>query len=202
MTGHLDQEHLSPIALMCESDDNVSERLIAMSFHYSALQKCLHWLHAALLLCLIPLGLVMTRMGEGALTNQFYEGHKSLGILAFVVAVVRLAVRAIQGAPPYERALHPLVRVLAKAGHWALYGLVLMIPLVGYAATSICCKPVMLFGLMVVPLEFTGSESLMKLLFVWHETAAIGLALLVCGHIGMALYHRFKARDGVFERMT
>lgn len=187
---------------MCESDDIVSERLFAMQFHYSALQKSLHWLHAALLLCLIPLGLAMVRMGEGALTNQFYEGHKSLGILAFVVAVVRLAVQAIQGAPPYERALHPMVQGLAKAGHWALYGLVVAIPLAGYAATSICCKPVMVFGLVTVPLEIAGSESLMKLLFVWHETAAIVLAFLVSGHIGMALYHRFKARDGVFERMA
>ena len=172
-----------------------------MRTHYSALQKSLHWLHAALLLCLIPLGLTMVRMGEGALTNQFYEGHKSLGIIAFIVAVVRLSVRAVKGAPPYEQALHPLVRVMAKAGHWALYALVLLIPLAGYAATSLCCKPVMLFGLVTVPLEVSGSESLMKGLFAWHETTAVVLAVLVSGHIGMALYHRFKARDGVFERM-
>ena len=173
-----------------------------MRSHYSVLQKSLHWLHACLILSLIPLGLIMTRMGEGALTNLFYGGHKSLGILAFGVAVVRLAVRAVQGAPPYEQELHPVVQVLAKMGHGALYVLVVLTPLAGYAATSICCKPVTLFGLFPVPWEVTGSESLMKLLFFWHETAAIVLALLVAGHFGMALYHRFRAKDGVFDRMV
>ncbi len=173
-----------------------------MRIHYSRLQKSLHWLHAVLLVCLILLGVSMTRMGEGALTNQFYEAHKSLGIVAFVVVLVRLGVRIVSGAPPYERALDPRMLVMAKAAHWLIYGLCLLIPLAGYAATSLCCKPVMFFGLGPLPLELDGTQALMKRLFALHETAAIGLALLVCGHIGMALYHRFIMRDGVFERMT
>ena len=72
----------------------------------------------------------------------------------------------------------------------------------GYAATSICCKPISLFGYLPVPFDVTGSDKLMKQLFSLHEAAAIGLAVLICGHIGMAFYHRFKARDGVFERMV
>jgi len=173
-----------------------------MGNRYSVLQKSLHWLHALLVLSLIPLGLLMTRMGEGPLTNLFFEGHKSLGILAFAVAVIRLSVRAIRGAPPYENALHPMGLVIAKMAHLTMYALVLLIPIAGYAATSICCKPISLFGYLPVPFDVTGSDKLMKQLFSLHEAAAIGLAVLICGHIGMAFYHRFKARDGVFERMV
>lgn len=172
---------------------------MGQTYHVS--QKLLHWLHALLILLLIPSGLAMTRMGEGALTNVLYEGHKSFGILVFCLVIVRITLRIIKGAPAYGASMNPLLIRAARIGQGVIYGLVLVVPVLGYAATSMCCKPVALFGLWSVPLEISGSETLMKQLFFWHETGALVLTALVAGHIMMAIYHRWIARDGLFERM-
>ena len=169
---------------------------------YSPLQKWLHWLHAGLIIPLIIIGLLMVRMGEGALTNTFYEAHKSLGILVFCLILVRIPVRLAVGVPPHAEDDHPVLYFMAKAVQTIIYALLVIVPVLGYVATSICCKPVMLFGLIRMPLEWQGSEDLMKTLFTWHELSAITLSLLLCGHIAMAFYHRLIRRDGVFGRMV
>lgn len=169
---------------------------------YSTLQKWLHWLHAALIIPLILLGVSMVRMGEGALTNGFYEAHKSLGILVFGLVVVRIPVRLTHPTPPYPDTQPALLDRLAKAVQMLIYALLVTVPMLGYVATSLCCKPVMLFGLIRMPLEWQGPEDLMKSLFSLHEITALTLAVLLCGHISMALYHRFVLRDGVFGRMV
>ncbi len=56
---------------------------------YSTTARLLHWTTAILVAILVPVGLAMTRTGEGPLTNTLYELHKSFGILVFVVMVAR-----------------------------------------------------------------------------------------------------------------
>jgi cytochrome b561 len=168
---------------------------------YTTVQKWLHWLHAAIILCALLIGLAIVRMGEGELTNLAYEAHKSLGILAFGLVLIRGVIRIWFGVPEPVESLPILMRVGAKLVHLALYGLILVVPMFGYAATSMCCKPVKLFGLITMPLDMSGSEALMKSIFGWHEALALILLALASAHILMALVHRFILKDGVFERM-
>ncbi len=104
---------------------------------YSSAQKWLHWLIAAMiLLIMIPAGLTMTRLGEGETTNRLYELHKSFGLIIFGLAVVRVVLRWIRGAPPVEPNVSAWQRFAAYASHYALYGLIILVPLTGWAATS------------------------------------------------------------------
>jgi cytochrome b561 len=62
--------------------------------------------------------------------------------------------------------------------------------------------PVSFFGLFNLPVLIGKIEALRLLSDVIHDSGAIVIALLVAGHIGVALKHRFIDRDAVMQRMT
>lgn len=179
-----------------------TEAATAARTEYSAPQKWLHWLHAAMILTLIPVGIVMSDAPEPTPTvNAMYELHKSFGILVFVLAVVRVAYRVGRGAPAYPEDMSPALKRAAAAVHHLLYVLIFVTPALGFVGTSMCCKPVNLFWTVPVPFGFDGSEATIKAVFTAHKIAAITMAVLVIGHIGAALHHGLVLKDGMLRRM-
>ena len=167
---------------------------------YTPIQRGLHHMVAGLILVTLPLGLILPHLEEGDLANLLYDIHKSLGISVFTLAVIRLALRFYLGAPPDPKAGHPVLYRIAKLGHGVLYGLILIVPLLGYTGTSMCCAPVFVFGLVSIPFKFSGSEELVKQIFMAHQWGAWLLGVTALGHIIMAYWH-YRKNDGVFKRM-
>ena len=169
---------------------------------YSSGQKWLHWTMAAIiLLIMIPAGLTMTRLGEGETTNRLYELHKSFGLIIFGLAVMRAIVRLTRGAPPLEPNLPAWQRFAAHVSHSALYMLIFLVPLTGWAATSACCKPVNLFWTIPLSLPVPDGEELAKAIFRFHYGLVYTLAAIVAVHVGAALQHHFLQRDRTLLRM-
>lgn len=169
---------------------------------YSSAQKAVHWITAAFILALVPVGLAMANwMGEGALTNIFYELHKSFGILVFALALTRIALRWKRGAPPLVDGLPRWQRAAAMASHYALYGLIVLVPLSGWAATSACCAPVNLFWTIPLTLPVSGGMETAKAIFVVHYALAFTLTAIVLVHVGAALHHHWVRRDETLRRM-
>ena len=174
---------------------------IAPPTRYSAAQKWLHWLIAAIILSTVPVGLTMTQLGEGELTNRLYELHKSLGLVILALALVRIAVRLRRGAPPLEPGLPAWQQRAAHASHYALYVLIVGTPIVGWAATSACCPPVKLFWTVPVTLPMPRSDALATAIFWIHYGLAFTLIGIVAVHVGAALQHHFIRRDRTLLRM-
>lgn len=169
---------------------------------FSPSQKWLHWLTAAIvILVMVPAGLTMTRIGEGALTNTLYEVHKSFGMIVFGLAVVRAAIRLTRGAPPVEPDVPSWQRFAAYVSHYALYMLIFLVPLTGWAATSACCAPVNLFWTVPLTLPVPGGEDLAKAIFRLHYGFVYTLMAIVAIHVGAALQHHFIRRDRTLLRM-
>lgn len=168
---------------------------------YSATARVLHWVAALLVAILVPVGLAMTRTGEGPLTNALYELHKSFGILIFVVMLARAAFRLVNGAPPPAPGLTSIELFLSKAVHIALYALLLVMPISGYVGVSMCCSPVNLFWTIPVPISFTGSEATVKSILWMHSTASYVLIGLFILHIAGVVNHAMIKHDGVLARM-
>jgi len=169
---------------------------------YSSAQKWLHWTMAAIIvLVMIPAGLTMTRLGDGGLKNSLYELHKSFGMIIFALAVVRAVVRLTRGAPPLEPNLPAWQRFAAHVSHYALYMLIFLVPLTGWAATSACCKPVNLFWTIPLSLPVPDGEDLAKAIFRFHYGFVYTLAAIVAVHVGAALQHHFLQRDRTLLRM-
>lgn len=175
---------------------------------YSPAQRALHWLMAALILCMVPVGVYMTDLpwepppgADPLLKGRIYEMHKSFGIVVFLLACARVFVRVVKGAPPAEASLTPFQRRASAAVHHLLYALIFIVPISGWIATSMCCAPVNLFWSVPVTLPISGTPESSKPVFAVHFTAAFLMTALILGHIGAALMHALILKDGVLRRM-
>lgn len=172
---------------------------------YSPVARRLHWATVAALIVMIPLGFAMTYRGNtldiwDGLTDALYSTHKLLGFLVLWLSAGRLIYRLVHGAPPDEPTLEWWQKAASHLVHWALYGLLLIVPLLGWIGISLF-PSLTVFGLFDLPaLAPPNEEAAKRVLFV-HGWLAILLALLVCGHIAAALFHYFIRKDGVLRRM-
>jgi cytochrome b561 len=169
---------------------------------YSSAQKLLHWTMAVLIVLMVAIGLTMTNLGEGPLTNTLYELHKSLGIVVLTLALIRIAVRWTRSAPPLEP-MPEWQRKAAYASHYSMYALIVLVPLMGWIATSYCCKPVKLFWTVPVSLPIPDAPTMeaARPLFLIHFTLAFTLAAIATIHVTAALHHHFVRRDATLRRM-
>jgi cytochrome b561 len=170
---------------------------------YSATQKVLHWVIAVLIAVMVPVGIGIANLLEpGPVTNILYEVHKSIGVTVFSLALVRILVRWRRGAPPVVPGLPSWQRAAAYSSHYALYLLIVLVPLTGWAATSVCCAPVNWFWTVPVTLPLSGGGmEASEPIFQVHRALALTLTGIVLIHAGAALHHHFVRRDRTLARM-
>lgn len=168
---------------------------------YSPLSKWLHWVMAGFVLCIVPIGLTMTRLPSGKIQDNLFFIHESFGATILALACIRVAVRLIRGAPPPYPGLPPWQRVVAEATHRSLYILLVVVPVLGWAATSAYRAPISVYGLFELPPILAVNKPLAETLFSIHMAGAYLLTALALMHIGAALMHGFVLRDGVLGRM-
>ena len=168
---------------------------------YPATSKLLHWLVAACVLTTAPVAIAMGKVGEGPLQNALYNFHKSLGILIFLLMILRLINRLVVGAPMPDPTIEPWQRTVSSAVHGSLYALLIAMPIVGYIANSAFGAPAPFFGLFNLPPIIGKNEALSDQLFAIHRRAGFLVIILVGMHIGAALFHHFIRRDDVLRRM-
>lgn len=160
----------------------------------------LHWLTV---LCLaLAAGLILTRDEIDGRSARLWllEGHRHFGLFVLMLFFVRVIFRVRAGKLPHEGSTGRLVRWLATATHLALYGLLLVLPLIGWALSNAEGKPVHLFGV-TLPALVATDEDLADSLLTWHQDVAWVLLALVSLHVAAALFHHFVLRDGVLRMM-
>ncbi len=168
---------------------------------YSAAQKWLHWLVAAVVLFMLPVGYFMFRLPDGPLQDRLFDLHRSFGLVVLALAILRLAVRAVRGAPPPYAGLTGFERIAATAAHHLLYVLIFLMPLLGWAAESAFGGSWSFFGLFDTPHILPTDRSLSVILSRIHDWTALLLAAVLVAHVGGALMHALLKRDGVMARM-
>ena len=169
---------------------------------YSGLHKWIHWITAACILGLIPLGIALDKLPQGDLQNRAYNLHRSFGILVLTLAVLRVAVRVARGTPPPYANLTKFERIASASVHHLLYVLIFFMPLVGWMMVSAYrVDEVPIFGLFNLPHFIPQSDAAYKVFKVLHFVGGILLTLCVLAHIGGALMHGLIKRDGVLPRM-
>jgi cytochrome b561 len=168
---------------------------------FTVLQRSLHWLMAALIVAMlfIGVGMVSTVMPKYAV---LLATHKSLGIAILLLALIRLGVRARYGAPSLPVDLPEPMKLAAILSHYALYTLMIAMPLIGWAMLSAGAYPVVLYGGLRLPAILPHSDALHTLLWNAHFYLAFAFFALVLLHLAAALFHALVRRDGVFESMA
>jgi cytochrome b561 len=168
---------------------------------FTPLQRLLHWLMAICILAMLFIGVGM----ESTIRPTYLtlvSIHKPLGIAILVLALIRLAVRLRSGAPPLPPDLPGLMKLGAYLSHYALYALMIGMPLIGWAMLSAASYPVVMFGSLHLPPILRPSDSLHRLLWDAHFGLAFAFFALVLLHVAAALFHALVRRDGVFDAMA
>ena len=168
---------------------------------YSSAAKWLHLVMAIIILCIIPAGLAMTRMDEGPMQNRLFSMHEAFGFTILVLAIVRVWVRASNGAPAPAASLTRFERIASTAVHHLLYVLIVAMPVLGWLGKSAYGAQISWFGLFDVPSILPKNEAVSKVLFAAHSLGGYLIAALLVAHVGGALMHAFIKQDGVAGRM-
>lgn len=176
--------------------------------HWGSVTRTLHWLTALLILTLIPLGWVANALPAGSEAEvarkvALFSLHKTLGVAAFAVALLRILWALGQPRPV---ALHPDRRLevwAAEAVHWTLYLSLVLVPLSGWVrhAASDGFAPILWplgQGLPLVPKSDAVAEA--AGMAHWVFTKLLVAALLL--HVAGALKHAVIDRDGTLARMV
>ena len=87
---------------------------------YSLAARTLHWVTAALVLTMIPIGIAMANANFGAAQDTLYHLHRSIGALLIPVVIVRLLYRLSHPAPPLPADVPAIQQFAAHATHWGL----------------------------------------------------------------------------------
>lgn len=171
---------------------------------YSPVARRFHWWTVALVAMMVPLGLYMVWRGSAtqfdALTGRLYDVHKIGGFTLLWVVVARLVYRLRNGAPPDEPTLEWWQKAAAHLTHWGLYGMLLLIPLLGWLGVSLYGAR-SIFGIVSLPPLAAQNAPASELVFRLHFWAALLLVAMIGAHVGAAIFHHFIRGDGVLRRM-
>ncbi|MGE3919201.1 MAG: cytochrome b [Hyphomicrobiaceae bacterium] len=168
---------------------------------YSTLAMTLHWLFVLIFLVMFPLGYIMTGLELSPTKLAAVSWHKSIGITALSLAVLRLGWRLVRPPPPLPADLPPPQKLGARIVHWLLYGVIFALPMSGWLMSSAAGFTVKPFGLFALPNLVDKDKPTFRLLVEVHEILGYVLLGLIALHVGAALYHYFVRRDGILGRM-
>jgi cytochrome b561 len=176
---------------------------------YALIQRLLHWLIALLALLALGVGMTLGFLGfEGmqetfgkTVTNAFYTSHKTFGVLILALMLLRLGIRLVLGAPPYQSPLNRFERVASRTVHGLLYVALLIMPILGWLATAAGGYPVQFFA-WNLPGLIGQDKMLSETLFALHGIVGWVIVGLLVLHIGGALQHWLIKRDEVMGRMS
>src|ERR1700734_707411 len=164
----------------------------ALPLKYSAAAKFTHWFVAAAVIMLLAIGPVMKRLvPEGSLRDNLYNFHEALGALVLIVMVVRLARRVAFGVPAPDASMPPIEQRASLWAQYALYALLFVTTVLGWAGTNAYGDPVSVFTLFDFPPLIGKDQPLSERIIVWHLICGIVIGVIVALHIAGALYHRF-----------
>lgn len=163
--------------------------------------QLLHWLGLGLVAATAVIGLLMVDMERGSdLRKLSYNLHKSLGMTALALGLLRLAVRLVVRAPA-PVAMPTWQRRTAHATHGLMYLVLLALPLSGWLLNSVAGQPLPWFGLLQLPALAGRNHELRQLVDSLHVGLFWTLSALVALHLAAVLQHQLLRRDGLLWRM-
>ena len=167
---------------------------------FPPLMRLLHWLLAALLLCMLFIGAAMvTSLLD---YHRLLALHRPLGIAVLVLAIVRLINRKLSTLPPFPVTMSERERKVASLSELLLYGLMIGLPLVGWAMLSAGNYPIVMCGALHLPPILLTSPAVYLVLRHAHTVLAYLLFLVFLGHLSAVLFHTLIVRDGLLRRMA
>ena len=164
---------------------------------WSVASRLFHWISAVLLL----ITWIMMLLYQN-LDNNLYIGlHKAFGISLLFWMIARVINRIFTKAPP-ALPMPKWQLVMSKLSHFALYAVLIAMPLAGLLMSVYGGRPVDIFGLFQIPVFVTPDRGLARFYndlhtdIIWPMIIAFTLL-----HIAAAFYHQLVKKDNFIARM-
>lgn len=169
---------------------------------YDPVARAFHWLTVLLVVAQFIIGWTMPDIRRGTQPVGLIQWHLVVGSSLLVVVVFRLAWRLTHRPPPPPPGLPLWQERVASITHAALYVLLLVVPITGWAAASVRPWVVRAFGVLPLPQLLPANAKIGFRIGDFHGgLLAWTLLVVVALHVLAALYHRFVLRDTLLKRM-
>jgi len=167
---------------------------------FPAVSRVLHWTMAVMVLTMLCIGVAMVvSLGD---YHTLVSIHRPLGIAILVLVVVRFVNRLMNPPPPLPATMSRAERMAATASELAMYGLMLVLPLVGWGMLSAARYPIVIHGSLHLPFILPHNAMLYAVLRKAHTILAYLFFLTFMAHFGAILFHTLIVRDGMLRRMA
>jgi cytochrome b561 len=167
---------------------------------FAVLSRLLHWTMAAMVLAMLCIGVTM--VASLADYHVLVSIHRPLGIAILILVVVRFVNRQLTSLPPFPATMSRAERLVATASELTMYGLMFILPLVGWGMLSAARYPIVLFGSLHLPFILPHNVMLYAVLRQAHTILAYIFFLTFLAHFGAILFHTLILRDGILKRMA
>jgi cytochrome b561 len=179
---------------------------------YGTVAMAFHWTIAALVVINIILGIWFANFIERGdpMLRTVVGFHESIGATVLVLSILRLCWRLMNPIPALPADFSPAKRAFAHGTHYALYALMILVPLAGWSLASVPARPLVLFGSVPWPKIFLFSDlapdaakAAAATLASTHIILAALLFLLAVGHASAAIFYHYTIRkDQILQRMV
>ncbi len=170
---------------------------------YSSISIALHWLMVVLIVAAYSFILIRGEFPKGSEPRALVKMlHFSIGLSIFGLVWLRIAARlAGDPAPAITPAPPALQQKLAKLAHFALYGLMIGMPVGGALILGFEGHALPWFGLFEIQLPIAANETYADLFEDLHELGGTIGYFLIGLHAVAGLYHHYVLRDDTLKRM-
>jgi cytochrome b561 len=167
---------------------------------FALFSRLLHWTMAAMILTMLFIGVAM--VASLANYHVLVSIHRPLGVAILILVVIRFVNRQLTSLPPFPPTMSPAERRMASASEYVMYGLMFVLPLVGWGMLSAARYPIVLYGSLHLPFILPHDPALYSVLRKAHTILAYFFFLAIIAHFGAILFHTLIVRDGILKRMA
>ncbi len=168
---------------------------------YGAVPQLIHWLTALFIIA----GWFLGQFGDDLPKHLHPLGlfvHMTLGECVVALLIIRLFWRVANPPPPAEPTpLGRLVTLAAKLSHFALYALLLAVPILGIVVQLKRGHELPIFGLGEFASPWPADRAVARSVLFFHYWSANALLILAGIHAGAAIAHHWLWRDRTLTRM-
>jgi cytochrome b561 len=158
-----------------------------------------HWVMFVLVVIVGVLGLLHDSWPKN-IQAFWINVHAVIGILLWLVLLARFGYRLKYSPPTLPSDVGAFARRFSTPVHWALYGLLFVIPIVGFV-TFVYHGRILQLGVVDIDFGIKKNRAIFEPTEDVHGYLAYALFALAGLHALAALWHQFIAHDGVLSRM-
>ncbi|MFB2593428.1 cytochrome b [Paracoccus sp. p4-l81] len=171
---------------------------------YGTITRLLHWGIGALILWqLLGMAIKLVAGRDAELTKLVAGNHSAMGFTIFILVLLRVLWAGVNAG---RRPAHGtgLLALAARAGHGALYALMLAVPGIALLRAYGGERGMNVWGIELFAARPEGQAVswMVELGNTLHGTLGWVLAALIAGHVVMVVIHHRILRDDTLRRMA